>query len=443
MNIVIPSSRNKRYLSGFDWVMGVIDCILRNATCAGNSSQIVFILNAGIEEAVFRNHLSQFIKQFPVLQGRIARDYNLAPYWRIPRKRIENCLNLNVYHLEDSSINGDFMALVEKCVNKPFKTKNDHLAFHLIYTKKRKSFLVITFDHLLFDARGAELFVNLFQQYLVGGNGSGIAKDIHFTAPSGLSQWKEKFYAGQRVNRKIIALSQTSMRTLPLPHSDKKKGFKFKLISFNQQETKKIYNRAYDEAGYLMEMPYLLAVATQTMHKLFEKRGVAADSYIVPLSVDKRTNKDIKQEIFFNYASMFLFQIGVETLGDKKLLIKSIKEQMYEQVQSRLPENIWKAASLLRIAPFSVLKKVFHIPFNGRLASFWFSHVGRCSYQFPELLDVKIKNAFHMPRVPVPPGLGIFFNSFDGQLNATITWIDGLLSAEEVSLLENGLRNRL
>ncbi len=48
-----------------------------------------------------------------------------------------------------------------------------------------------------------------------------------------------------------------------------------------------------------------------------------------------------------------------------------------------------------------------------------------------------------MPRVPTPPGTGIFFNSFNGQLNAVVSWLDGLVSDEEIRSLENGLRSGL
>ncbi|PKL52626.1 MAG: hypothetical protein CVV37_00050 [Nitrospira bacterium HGW-Nitrospira-1] len=55
----------------------------------------------------------------------------------------------------------------------------------------------------------------------------------------------------------------------------------------------------------------------------------------------------------------------------------------------------------------------------------------------------EIKNLFHTPRVPVPPGLGVFFNSFDGRLNFVISYLDGLLSDEEVLMLTKGVKEKL
>jgi hypothetical protein len=42
------------------------------------------------------------------------------------------------------------------------------------------------------------------------------------------------------------------------------------------------------------------------------------------------------------------------------------------------------------------------------MATFAFSHLGRSSYQSNEFMGSSIENIHHMPRVPVPPGLGGF-----------------------------------
>lgn len=440
MGFVIPSSKSKRYLSGSDWVISALDYLLKIETCAGNMSQIVLMLDSSIEQTELQNHLSRFIKEFPVVQGSIARDFNLAPYWRIS-KNAETDLNFNVYHVKNSSQEG-VLSLLEKSGNKPFKSNNEHLAFHLIQTETGKSCFAMTFDHRLFDARGAEAFLNLFQRYLVENNSQDITEGFSFTAPADLSQWMKKFYAGRNVNRKIVALSKSPPESLPLPPG-KNKGFKFKLITFNPQETEEIYNNAYSEAGYLMEMPYLLSVVIQTVHELFKKKNIPASNYLIPVTIDMRTSKDIRRELFFNHVSYFFFQTHAGDTGNLKEMIKTIKQQMYEQVKSGLPEDILEASLLTRIAPLLVLKKIFRIPFKGQIASFCFSHTGKSSYLFPEFMGVEVKNIFHIPRVPVPPGLGFFSNYFNGQLNLVISYLDGLIKDEDIIMLETGMKERL
>jgi len=58
-------------------------------------------------------------------------------------------------------------------------------------------------------------------------------------------------------------------------------------------------------------------------------------------------------------------------------------------------------------------------------------------------MGVKIENIFHMPRVPLRPGLGLFSNYFNGQLNLIISYLDGLLQDEEALMLETDVKKRL
>jgi len=432
------SSKSKRYLSGSDWVINTLDYMMKTTTCAGNMLQIVFVLDSAIDETALRGRLNRFIKEFPVLQGNVTRDYKLTPYWKIPGK-IAADVNLNVYHAESLGSCEDVLSLLGQSVNTPFKNNNEHLAFHLI-KDQQESFFAMTFDHRLFDARGAEAFLNLFQRYLADDDFS-VSGDICFTSSSALSEWMKKFYAGRNVNRKIIALSKSTPEALPLP-SGEKKSFRYRLVSFDAAETERIYDNAYNEAGYLMEMPYLLSVVIQTVHELFRSRARTTSSYLIPVSIDMRPGKDAMQELFFNHVSYLFFQTQANGTDNLKGLINSVKQQMYEQVKAGFPADLAEASLLTRIAPLPVLGKLLHLPLKGKMATFIFSYLGKNSQQPPEFMGIEIKNIFHMPRVPVPPGLGFFCNYFNGQLNLVISYLEGLVQNEEINMLEAGLRKR-
>jgi hypothetical protein len=115
---------------------------------------------------------------------------------------------------------------------------------------------------------------------------------------------------------------------------------------------------------------------------------------------------------------------------------------MYDQVKSGFPKDLVEASLLTRIAPLSVLGKLLHLPMKGKMATFVFSHLGKSSYQHPVFMEKRIANMFHMPRVPVPPGLGFFSNYYNNRLNLVISYLDGLLSDEDVRMLEEGIRDR-
>jgi hypothetical protein len=243
------------------------------------------------------------------------------------------------------------------------------------------------------------------------------------------------------VNRKIIALSRSTPQALPY-QKGRDKGFRYRLVTFDKQETAGIYDRAYAKAGYLLESPYFLSLITLSVHELFRSRTASGTSYVIPVTTDLRTGTDPLQEVFFNHVSYLYYQIPVQDAADEEKLIASLKQQMYDQVKAGFPRDLAEASLLTRIAPLSVMGKVLHAPLKGKMATFAFSHLGKSSYQSAEFMGGRIENIFHMPRVPVPPGLGFFSNYFNGRLNLVISYLDGLLTDDEASNLVSRIRTR-
>lgn len=411
--------------------------MMKETTCAGNISQIVLVLDSEISPSEVTSQLGRFISEFPVVNGSIRRDINICPYWRIPR-HTQGKLNFASYNCPDES---ELLVLLAECANRPFKDDTEHLAYHLINIGNRKSCLAMTFDHRLFDARGAESFLGLFQQYLESSSGTAVSSGITLTGPAHLSEWMKKFVAGVNVNRKIRSLSETPLAALPV-RGDKKKAFRYRLIRFNEQETQAIYDNAYRTAGYLMEMPYLLSVIMQAVDGLFEERKAEQGNYMAAVSIDMRRGGDIKEELFFNHVSYLFFQAARGIVKNRKELVNSIKTQMYDQVKAGIPRDIMEASHLTRIAPLALFKKVINGPFKGKINTFILSHVSKNQLS-PELMGAKIEDVFHMPRVPVPPGLGFFSNYFNGRLNLVISYLDGLMSDDEVDVLEKEISGRM
>jgi hypothetical protein len=87
--------------------------------------------------------------------------------------------------------------------------------------------------------------------------------------------------------------------------------------------------------------------------------------------------------------------------------------------------------------------RLFRLPIQGKIASFCFSHVSKDSFVSEDLLGARIINMFHMPRTPMPPGIGVFFNTYAGRLNATISCLDGLFSEDDLDGLERDLRGSI
>jgi NRPS condensation-like uncharacterized protein len=427
-------SKRKRYLSGSDWVINTLDYMMKSSASSGNICQVVLMLTTPLCEQTLRTRLNHFVKQFPVLQGRVARDFMLAPFWKIPSSD-GPFVRLKVSNIPESSAPGFLMSELTLNANSPFPAGDGCVDFHL-YRSGERNVLAMRFDHRLFDARGAESFLDLFRMSL---DDSSLPGDITFTSSRELTDWNGMFLAGRSVNRAVIALSKSSPRSLPL-QSLPENGYRYRLLTFDRQETATIYEKAYREAGYLMESPFFLAVITRSLHELCESRGCDGSCYLIPATVDLRPGQEPLQEIFFNHVSYLFYQIPVEQVMDFKGLVTLLKRQMYDQVKSGFPRDLARSSLLTRIVPLSVLARLLYLPMKGRIASFAFSHLGKSSYQSNTFMGSTIENIFHMPRIPAQPGLGFFSSLYDGRLNLVISWLDGILNDGEVERLEAGIR---
>ena len=433
----MPESRHKRYLSGSDWVINALDHQLKTTTCAGNICQIVLTLDELLDEGLFRSQLNRFARQFPVLQGRLARDIRLAPYWKIP-SQLKREISVHVSRLDDISCPGALLPELTRLARLPFRDEYEHIAFHLISDSCRSA-LVMRFDHRLFDARGAESFLNRLQQNELE---TVPADPISFNSSAGLCEWREKFRAGTQVNRRMIVLSRSVPRSLPT-QTGPDKSFGYRLLCFDRQETDAIFNKAGDMAGYLMESPFFLAAITRSLHELFALRPDQGESYLAPVTMDLRPGRDPLQELFFNHVSYLFYQIPAQSGGDLQELASLYKQQMYDQVKSGFPRDLAEASQLSRIAPLPLMARLMRIPFKGKMATFVFSHLSRSSFQSPEFMGCRVDTILHLPRVPAPPGLGFFSSLFNDRLTLTIAHLDGLLDDGELDRLERDIRRHM
>jgi len=434
--ISLPYSKSKRYLTGIDWILYTIDYASKKSTGVGNISQVVLELKGSPPPDDFREQIIKFIRQYPVTSGRPARDYNLAPYWKTCSRAILS-QRVKIHELKDDATYPAIHSLLEQEMNLPFSTNKEHLLFHLLHAKDR-AYVAMTFDHRLLDARGAEMFLSMLQQEYSGSRDQH--KMISLTESAHLSHWSDKFEAGKKVNKSFQSFAESIPATLPMPSIRKKGKFKFKIISFGEAETSHIIECAYKQAGYLMVMPYMLSVSVQALQKILIKRGICGD-FVMPVSTDMRSPDKLQAELFFNRISFFIFRVSRDKIGCFDDILNSIKEQMYEQVKSGSLQDLREASHLMRILPLPIMNSIMHRQLGGQIGTFCSSSIGETMYAYPEFMGEEIVNIFHMPRPPIPPGIGIYFNQFHGKLNATLSYIDGLLNEDEINVIAEDMRS--
>src|SRR5665213_2794110 len=131
--------------NGCDTLMLGFDYELRRRGFAGNSCQIVLELSTAIDPARLEKHLTELVRQHPILCSRPARGPNLKPRWKptraMPLMRVHD-------HVTD---------LRQKLFNEPLNIRRGELVrFDL-----SGSMLAFTWAHALMDAKSAEYFLAL------------------------------------------------------------------------------------------------------------------------------------------------------------------------------------------------------------------------------------------------------------------------------------------
>lgn len=76
---------------------------------------------------------------------------------------------------------------------------------------------------------------------------------------------------------------------------------------------------------------------------------------------------------------------------------------------------------------------------KGEICSLFHSHVGNLAAHTETLFARPILNAWHVPSVSTPPGIGVFFSERNARLTCTFSWRDGSLNAVELVTLRQQL----
>ncbi len=434
--------RKKRYLTGIDWVVNALDDMSRNAGGRGNSSQVVLEAREPISAPALRDALDRAAAALPLIGGRVGRALNLCPCWKYDvGMRPEIPLTVRHVDANDAAAADGFFL---RHVNTPFASRRRHIRFLLVNRSDGSSALAMHFDHRLLDAFGAESFLELLNAF-----GSGCESDvlerISVTGPPHLDRWGRRFLGGRNTNRMQLRLSRGGMASLPLRPSVKARDTLFEITRFSPAETARIKESLSSDPGpgFMFLLPSVLARVLGPLHGLMRERGCRCDNYVIPVSVVRRAPDEVWEKLFFNHLSFLFFKTSASDVESGTGLVRNLQEQLFESIRSGVPEDIYHASMLTRIAPLPMMRLIARIPVKGRVATCCFACLKESGFRSERFLGAEIENLVHTPHVPAPPGLGISLNFFSDRMNLVLSHIDGLLRDGEAGRLTTGMKEAL
>ncbi len=418
--------RRVRYLNGMDWVVTGLMHELWQCAGTGNWSQVVVQLAGELDDEAFCAAVQRFHGAHPILQGKTVRGWQLAPCWIIPRSRHGH--RPPIPYVRRSMPADTAMENVVRDLQHALMLPPGYPGSYTGFTSLRRggeTFLAFRFDHRLFDARGAERFLLALIEYAESGSHAPPPPQTHVAESAHLRPWKEKFESGRRVLQ--VLRKQRVHTPFRLPRRATSVGaFRFSLLALDSEQTARLIDRAYEQAGYLMLTPYVVAKALEAVDAFLRTRREPLAGYVIPCSTDMRQSPS---DAYFNHIALTCFSTAAG--ADPTTWASLFARQFYEQTRDRMPSHFENAWKLARILPASVYGTLMSGLFRDFAGSFSVANVGGGLSDLTSMGGCHVRNVFHMPLVPPAPGLGFFLNSWQERINLTLVSFDAVLSAAE------------
>jgi hypothetical protein len=425
MSLSLPYSRNRRYLTGIDWVVGALHHANKKATGSGATSQAILDIPAFVDEAPLRTALNKIAERFPLIHGQFARDwFNLAPYWKTPRWAKNASIVLKVVNLSAGEEEQADRLLTDH-VNTPMEDDNQHIRFLLIRIGVNHSRLGLQFDHRLFDAFGAEAFFRLIDETFRG-NLDSIAPQINITEPAHLDKWKQRFAAGKALNRSLMELQKKDVRALEMPVAGQ---YRIHLVheTMTAEQTARINKKAFEEIGMPILLPITAARAVDAMQKSIGKFPLEGQQYLLFTSANMRPPGNDWASLFFNHFSFVNLAAPTNENQTIREVALVLRDQFFQHAKDKIPQAMQDAAALGRIFPQWAVAKVINSMFKGRMCSFYFACLKECGYPGNTFMGHPITNLYHTPLAFAPPGMNLCMTFYAGHFNLVLSYVEGAM----------------
>ena len=289
------------------------------------------------------------------------------------------------------------------------------------------STLLFTWDHLLFDGKGAELLVKTFIEACKGGK-LPTYKNTH-AVPTPISVQLKK---AKPATDRFFELVSNNYRSL----AGNKPGpckLRYKLLKFDPETTIKIQERATALSG-LFSISFYLACAARSHRQAFLSRGNDPTHYVSSIPVQVR-RKGANSDPFQNRVTVLFFSFKREDLNTLQSAVHAGQSQFEDMTRKELGPAFEMILRLMRRLPSFFYLKFLGTQFSGHITSFFHSSTGAFAPIDSHLCGSRITDAYHVPSVSAPPGSGIFFGESHGQLTVTFSWRDGAVTEAEADLI--------
>ncbi len=424
-------------LTGADCFILALSRMMKRNGQHGLVGQTHLQLNGVPDVGYLRDGAKRLGDENPLLDAFPFRNpFTLIPSWRVEKDR-RGTLTVNLWR-EACTTNGDGLEadevqsvhhLAEELLSRPLNSQGGlrNLRMDLIVLKGGNSTLLLTWNHLLFDGKGAELLVSALLRTT---QGISPPKQSPITEKS--HSLSEQFKKSRPAVDRFFALVSNKYQCLS-GRRPKPGRLRYKLLRFTEEETARIQQRSVEFSG-LFTVSFYLACAARAHRQAFLSRGSDPDHYVSSIPVQMR-RKGASPDPFQNRVTVLFFSMRREELLSMKSAVQAAQVQFEEMTRWDLGGSFSMILNLMRRLPSFFYMKFLGTQFSGEITSFFHSATGVFIGHLNELCGSVITDACHVPSVSAPPGSGLFFGESHGRLTATLSWRENSVTEHEADLI--------
>lgn len=303
-----------------------------------------------------------------------------------------------------------------------------------------KTVVLMSWSHLLFDARGVELA--LAEVARLGGEAAAKPERNSWALPlpSKGSLWRGVRGVQPFLDRYWELRSHRVVAPGPAPAAAS--PARFRVVHFDAGQTARMKTRAEHLTGGIFALPYFLAVTMRAHAAIPAVRGGGDSSLECAIAVQGR-KRGAHGPIFQNHVSQMFFSLPVSAVGDLDGATRALHAQFHGMTRSGCDRAFVTMINWMRRLPPRLYRRFLEREADGQIASFYHAHTGEFLPGVRSFCGAEILDGWHVPSVSQPPGTGLFFSERAGRLTASLCWRGDVISPESEAAVWKSVRGDL
>lgn len=423
----------KVILSGADCFHLVLDKHAKKHGAGGNVMRKAFYFS----KALSFDKINSILKSSPVIYWlcniKLVNGFLLKkPYWKYTDSGREIILYRHQAEVENE--------IPEIILSRDINTESERfIEADLVYYPSGGCAFVLSWNHMLLDAKGTTL---LFEHLNHISENKPHNFNIFFPGKEktpGIVAYIRNMY---KVKRFVQTSSRPPVYSIAGATTKQTEGKTLNhIISFSAEETSIITKNAFEAGSRFGPTLYFIACCSHVIYYLNSEKNNKADIWL-PIPYDGRL-KGAEGPLISNCVSFLFYRLNQKELINVEQTVKSLSEQMKEQIKNRIPKKYTMFLNMMRHIPLWLYYFLVSRTGRGVFASFLYTSTGDNFNDLVSLFGEPLSKLTMTPALTFPPGLTFVFLKHDDTLDVNITYSPEIISHNELLLIEQNLKEIL